>query len=143
MDSVGVAFQFTMNWNPTYSYSSLPAGYDYATLPSHWKTMLQKVEPAEKGIPHFRNIYVSNIRADGVRKVFNAAGLKESFLENFQFSNLLLSGNSAGDIAFAKDWKFYKVNLSSKDNQKLNIRNSENMQLEKNLTSWNATTVPR
>src|SRR5688500_179250 len=41
MDSVGVAFQFTMNWNPSYSYSSLPAGYDYETLPSHWKTMLQ------------------------------------------------------------------------------------------------------
>jgi hypothetical protein len=126
MDSVGTAFQFTMNWNPSYSYSTLPAGYTYETLPAHWKTMLQKVEPAEKGIPHFKEVYVSNIVAKGVKKIFNAAGLKESYLENFQFDNVKIQGASAGDIAFAKGWRFYNVNLGD---LKLNIKESENMQL--------------
>jgi len=43
LDSVGNAFMFTMNWNPAYSYSTLPAGYVYDSLPAHWKVMLQKV----------------------------------------------------------------------------------------------------
>ena len=42
MDSVGNAFMFTMNWNPTYSYSSLPKEYNYDSIPAHWKTLLQK-----------------------------------------------------------------------------------------------------
>ncbi len=68
LDSVGNAFHFTMNWNPTYSYSKLPEGYNYDSIPAHWKTMLQKVEPASKGIPHFRNIYVSDIKAPALKK---------------------------------------------------------------------------
>jgi polygalacturonase len=126
MDSVGTAFQFTMNWNPSYSYSTLPAGYSYETLPAHWKTMLQKVEPAEKGIPHFRNIHVENIEAHGVKKAFNAAGLKESYLENFEFKDVRITGGTAGDISFGKEWKFYNVDIGK---QKLNIKDSENMQV--------------
>jgi len=42
MDSVGNAFLYTMNWNPTYSYSTLPKGYNYDSIPQHWKTMLHK-----------------------------------------------------------------------------------------------------
>ena len=73
MDSVGTAFSFTMNWNPSYSYSTLPAGYKYDSLPSHWKILLTKVEPVEKGIPHFKKVYVYDIKAVGVKKVVNAA----------------------------------------------------------------------
>ena len=43
MDSVGNAFMYTMNWNPSYSYSKLPEGYTQETLPAHWKVMLTKV----------------------------------------------------------------------------------------------------
>ncbi len=90
LDSVGTAFQFTMNWNPTYSYSTLPAGYDEKNIPAHWKTMLHPVEPADRGIPHFKDVYVSNISAKGVKKVINAAGLKESALTGFYFDNLFI-----------------------------------------------------
>ena len=57
LDSVGNAFMFTMNWNPAYSYSALPAGYVYDSLPAHWKVMLHKVEPAENGTPHFKKYF--------------------------------------------------------------------------------------
>lgn len=131
LDSVGTAFQFTMNWNPSYSYSTLPAGYDEKTVPAHWKTMLHPVEPPEKGIPHFREIYVSNIRARGVKKVVNAAGLKESALQDFHFSNVSIQGNVAGEVAFASGWKFTNVLIQPADQQPLHITNSVNMQLER------------
>ncbi|WP_316928398.1 glycoside hydrolase family 28 protein, partial [Sphingobacterium spiritivorum] len=46
MDSVRTAFEVTPNWNPSYSYSKLPAGYDINKVPEHWKKMVTPVEPA-------------------------------------------------------------------------------------------------
>lgn len=124
MDSVGNAFMYTMNWNPTYSYSSLPAGYNYDSLPVHWKVMLQKVEPAEKGIPHFKNIFVSDIKVKHAKKFINAAGLEQSPLERFEFRNVDVSATAAGDISFAKGWVLNNVNVRSADNSTVSIKNS-------------------
>jgi polygalacturonase len=129
MDSVGTAFQFTMNWNPAYSYSKLPDGYSYDSLPKHWKVMLTKVEPAEKGIPHFRDVYVSDIKAVGVKKVVNAAGMKESLLQNFHFNNVNVQGNAAGAVDFGEGWVFDNVSIKGLDGEKLVVKNSENMKL--------------
>ncbi|MCS3798792.1 glycoside hydrolase family 28 protein [Niastella sp. OAS944] len=127
MDSVGTAFQFTMNWNPAYSYSTLPAGYNYDSLPQHWKVMLTKVEPVEKGIPHFKQVYVSDIKAVGVKKVVNAAGLKESLLEDFHYNNVQVQGNSAGTVSYATGWVFNNVSFSGADGAALQVSNSQNM----------------
>ncbi|MBC7721171.1 MAG: right-handed parallel beta-helix repeat-containing protein [Pedobacter sp.] len=131
LDSVATAFQFTMNWNPTYSYSTLPKGYNYDSIPAHWKTMLHKVEPAEKGIPQFKDVFVSNITAVGVKKVINAVGLKESVLQNFQFFNVNIKGNVAGDISFANAWLFNNVTIQAANSLPLNVANSTNMKLNK------------
>jgi len=132
LDSVGNAFMFTMNWNPAYSYSTLPAGYVNDSLPAHWKVMLQKVTPPEKGIPHFRNIFIENIAAKGVRKVINAAGLPASVLSDFHFNNVTIEGKSAGDIAFARNWIFNNVVITGADGKKLQVTGSEAMQLQDN-----------
>jgi len=130
MDSVGTAFSFTMNWNPSYSYSTLPAGYNYDSVPRHWKILLTKVEPAEKGIPHFKQVYVSDIKAVGVKKVVNAAGLKESLLQDFHFNNVQVQGNTAGVVSHGSGWVFNNVSIKGADGQKLQVNNSEAMKLE-------------
>lgn len=132
LDSVGNAFMFTMNWNPAYSYSTLPAGYVYDSLPEHWKVMLHKVEPAEKGIPHFKNIFVSGISAKGVKKVINAAGLPGSLLQDFHFTDIAIEGKSAGEIAYANNWLFTNVRITGADGKKLNVSNSNELQLQGN-----------
>ncbi|MBO9204010.1 MULTISPECIES: glycoside hydrolase family 28 protein [Niastella] len=129
MDSVGTAFQFTMNWNPAYSYSKLPGGYTYDSLPAHWKVMLNKVEPAEKGIPHFRDVYISDIKAVGVKKVVNGAGMKESMLQDFHFNNVNVQGNTAGGVDFGEGWKFDNVTIAGSDGKALQVSNSEGMKL--------------
>jgi polygalacturonase len=129
MDSVGNAFMYTMNWNPAYSYSKLPEGYTYETLPAHWKTMLQKVEPAEKGIPRFKDIYVSNVKVAQAKKAINASGLEQSSLENFNFSDVEINAAAAGDINYARKWTMKKVNIKAKDNSTMSVKNSSDVNL--------------
>ena len=124
MDSVGNAFMYTMNWNPSYSYSTLPKGYNYDSLPEHWKKLLQKVEPPEKGIPHFKDIYVSNITVKHARKAINAEGLDQSALQNFNFEHLNIVASTAGDVSHAQDWKLKDVVIKTNDASKISVKNS-------------------
>src|SRR5215203_2178201 len=122
MDSVGNAFMYTMNWNPTYSYSSLPKGYNYDSLPAHWKVMLQKVEPEEKGIPKFKNIYVTDVIVKQAKKAINASGLKQSTLDNFNFTNVAINAAAAGDVHFAQKWTLKNVSIKSSDGSTVSIK---------------------
>jgi len=129
MDSVGNAFMYTMNWNPTYSYSSLPKGYNYDSLPAHWKVMLQKVEPEEKGIPKFKNIYVTDVIVKQAKKAINASGLKQSTLDNFNFTNVAINAAAAGDVHFAQKWTLKNVSIKSSDGSTVSIKNSNGVTL--------------
>jgi polygalacturonase len=131
LDSVGNVFNFTMNWNPAYSYSTLPAGYNYDSIPEHWKKLLHKVEPAEKGIPHFKDIYVSDVSVTHARKAITATGLTESLLKDFNFTNVNITSATAGEINFAQDWKFKKWMLQSNDGKELSIKNSSDIKMNK------------
>ncbi|WP_370527258.1 glycoside hydrolase family 28 protein [Pedobacter sp. SYSU D00535] len=124
MTEVGTALEITPNWNPSYSYSALPAGYDINTVPEHWKKMLQPVAP-EKGIPTFKDVFISNIKADNARRAIFADGLDEKPLKNFNLANVSIIANNAGSIKNAKDWAFKNVNITAKDNSKITVTASE------------------
>ena len=109
LDSVKNVFQFTLNWNPAYSYSTLPQGYSYDAIPPHWKLMLQKVVPEEKGIPHAKDIYIDNIIATNSQNIFGAVGLEQSYLSNFIFTNSKFSGAVLGSSEYTKGWIFNNV----------------------------------
>lgn len=106
MDSVKFVFNFTLNWNPAYSYSTLPAGYSPEKIPAHWKTMLEKVTPPEKGIPHARNVFVNNVQVTNAQNIFSAYGLEQSLLTGFIFSNSKISADVMGIMEFTKDWRW-------------------------------------
>lgn len=120
LDSVRNAYQFNLNWYPAYSYSELPKGYSYDSIPQHWKAMLQKVTPAEKGIPHTRNFYISNVKITNAYKAFEVNGLKESQIENFNFANSFVAAQVLGEMNFAKNWNFvnFRLDISQKQDEK-------------------------
>jgi polygalacturonase len=113
LDSVKNVFQYNLNWYPAYSYSELPKGYTYETIPAHWKSMLQKVTPAEKGIPYAKNFYISNITATNSGNTFVAAGLDQSLLSNFIYTNCKISAVNLGTLEFTKDWKFTNMTYNA------------------------------
>ena len=124
MDSVGNAILFTMNWNPAYSYSTLPPGYNPDRVPAHWKTMLHKVEPPEKGIPHFKDIYISSIKVASAKKAIAAAGLDQSRISDVHIDNTAINAATAGDIDYADHWKLNNFSVTTKDGSKLKIEHS-------------------
>lgn len=127
MNGVGTAFQFTMNWNPSYSYSKLPDGYNMNNIPPHWKKMLTKVEPPARGIPHFKDIYVENVKVTGAKKAaINAIGMEQSTLDNFHFKNITIEAATAGNIQFANNWEWNNVIINTADNSKLQVSTGVN-----------------
>ncbi|MGN6339721.1 MAG: glycoside hydrolase family 28 protein [Ginsengibacter sp.] len=112
MDSVNNAFQVNLNWNPSYSYSELPKGYIYDSIPDYWKAMLHKVGPPERGIPHAKDVYVENVKVTHANHAFVGSGYEKSVLENFVFTNCDISAAAIGQFEFTKDWKFNNVNLT-------------------------------
>ena len=118
-----------MNWNPSYSYSSLPEGYDPEKIPRHWKIMLMQVEPPKKGIPEFRDVHISGIKAIGAARAISALGTKESIVKDFYLSDIDIEAKSAGRISYAQGWKLENVTIKTADNSELNVNNSSDMNL--------------
>lgn len=104
LTNVGTVFEATCDWNPSYSYSEMPVGYTWESMPAHWRVMLTAPDPPEKGIPHFKNIYVQNVKGIGCRTAISASGMPQTMLENFNFSNVEIQAQRAGNISYAKDW---------------------------------------
>ena len=112
LDSVRNVFQFNLNWYPAYSYSELPKGYNYDSIPAHWKSMLQKVTPPERGIPAAKNFYITNITATHAKVAFDAVGYPQSTLKNFVFTNSTVSAEVLGTMEYTEGWKYNNFNLS-------------------------------
>jgi polygalacturonase len=121
MDSVGNAILFTMNWNPAYSYSTLPPGYHADSIPEHWKTLLHRVEPAERGIPHFRDIYISGMKVTSAKKAIVASGLENSLITGVHMNDVRIVAGDAGEVHFIKDWEVKKVNIIARNGSVLNM----------------------
>lgn len=85
LDGVGTAFQFAMNWNPTYSYSKLPDGYSYDLLPAHWKVMLNKVEPTEKRHPSFQKYLCEQHNRNRCKKNSECSGIERIIFAGLSF----------------------------------------------------------
>lgn len=124
MDSVRTFIEVSMNWNPSYSYSELPEGYDIDSVPQRWRTLLMKVEPASKGIPTFRDITLHNINVEGATRAMNVNGLEGSFIENFTLKDVYIEAETAGQIAYSKNWNFEDVTIITEDDSEVTIKNS-------------------
>ncbi len=127
MENCNTFIQISMNWNPSYSYSKLPEGYNEKTLPAHWKKMLTPVEPASKGIPHFRNIHLKNIHVKNIGTAINVEGMEASTIENITLDNVHITAKTAGKITFSSNWSLKNVTIKTDDGSKVKIENSTNV----------------
>jgi polygalacturonase len=116
LDSVGTAISVNFNWNPSYSYAKMPEGI--ANPPEYW-TVLTTPVPPEKGLPHLRQVRISNVSGTATRQAFSVNSYKDSPLEDFLFKNLDIAARTAGTIQFASDWRFEGVNIKAEDGSKL------------------------
>src|SRR6266496_5207444 len=75
LENVPLAFTFTLNWNPSYSYATIPA--DAKNIPPYWRVLSTPVLPPERGLCEFHNITIEDVTVAGADRVFSAVGLPE------------------------------------------------------------------
>ncbi len=126
LNGVGVPISMTMNWNPSYSYATLPPGTDPKTIPPYWVPLTTPV-PAQQGLPHFSNVHIWNVKATGARRAFDVAAYPNAPLVDFKFDHLDIQAASAGSIADAKDWTFSDIKLIIADNSTVKVTDSTNV----------------
>jgi hypothetical protein len=132
MEGVRVPIFITLNWNPNYSYprlpdgieKNLPPGLDH--IPDFWRTMTAPV-PAEKGLPHFRDVRIARIHATGATKAFSVSGYPEAPLEYFRITDVDISADSAGTIENARHWTFHNVHVHATDGSKVAFKDSADL----------------
>ncbi len=127
MENVPLPFTFTLNWNPSYSYASIPEGMK--DVPPYWIIMNTPVTPAERGYCQFRNIRIDNVEVVGANRIFTASGLPDKTIQNVYFSNITAEGKEAGSIENAVNWTMENVRIRTESGENVKVANSKNVEL--------------
>ncbi len=128
MENVEIAFAFDLNWYPAYSYPEIPDGIPASEIKEHWKLMTTRVEPAERGIPEFRNMRFENITVKNAGKVFEVRAYPERSIHGFVWKDVDVTAKTAGEIRNAEDWSFDNVTLETADGSKVSVKESKNVE---------------
>jgi polygalacturonase len=115
LEGVAIPIHITMNWNPSFSYATLPEGLK--DIPSYWVTLTTQV-PEEQGLPHFRDVHIWNIKATGAKSAFNVAAYPNATLDDFRLDHLDIEAGTAGTIANARNWKITNSQIKTPDGSK-------------------------
>jgi lysophospholipase L1-like esterase len=116
LEGVATPIHITMNWNPSYSYATLPAGLK--DVPPYWTVLTTKVPP-QQGLPHFSGVHIWNIKATGAKSAFNVSAYPDATLDNFRIDHLDIEAATAGSIANAKHWTLTENNIKTADGSKV------------------------
>jgi hypothetical protein len=108
MVGIPVVLRATMNWNPAYSYATIPA--EEKNPPAVWKVLATPV-PRAQGIAHFHDVKIWNIKASGATTAFEVDGYPEAPLLRFAFGNVDIDAAKGGHLNDAKDWTFANTTL--------------------------------
>jgi len=112
LHDVAIPIHITMNWNPSYSYATLPK--EVKNIPPYWVTLTTKV-PTQQGLPHFSDVHIWNIKATGAKSAFNVSAYPHATLDDFHLDHFDIEAATAGSIANAKNWTITESNIRTAD----------------------------
>jgi polygalacturonase len=113
---VAIPIHITMNWNPSYSYATLPPGVK--DIPPYWVVLTTKVDE-QKGLPHFSDVHIWNIKATGARRAFDVSAYPNATLDNFRIDHLDIEAATAGTVANTRNWKLSENQIKTADGSKV------------------------
>jgi polygalacturonase len=118
LEGVAIPIHITMDWNPTFSYATLPPGAK--NVSAYWITLTTKV-PEQQGLPHFSDVHIWNIKATGATQAFSVRAYPNATLDNFRLDHLDLEAKTAGFIANARNWTFSDNQIKTADGSKVTV----------------------
>ncbi len=119
MQGVPTPVSIDLNWNPSYSYGRLPEGVQ--DVPDYWKVLTQPVPP-EMGLPHFRDVRISDIKATGAQRAFAVRAYLDAPLRDFRFTNVEIEAKTAGAIQNAENWTFVNTRVKAADGSRVALK---------------------
>jgi len=125
MRDVPLPFTFTLNWNPSFSYATIPK--EIRDVPDYWKVMTHPVEPPERGYADFRDITIAHVDVSGARRILSAEGLSVKPLGAVRWTDVHAQGREAGSVQFANDWSMDGVRFETLDGKPLKVSNSRDV----------------
>jgi polygalacturonase len=87
-------------------------------------------EPLSERTPIFRNIHLSNITGNNIKKIGYIAGLEEMPIDEISFSNINMKAQEGFDANHATNLSFHNVDFSSQQSSSIEITNSSNIALD-------------
>jgi polygalacturonase len=120
LTGVAIPIHITMNWNPSYSYATLPPGMK--DIPPYWVVLTTRVDE-KKGLPHFSKVHIWNIKATGARRAFDVSAYPNATLDNFTIDHLDIEAATAGTVANANDWILADNQIKTADRSKVEFTN--------------------
>ncbi len=125
LENVPLPFTFTLNWNPSYSYATIPP--EMKNVPAYWLVLNTPVTPPARGLCAMRHITIENVEVVGAKRIFTATGLAEQTINNVQWRNITAAGQEAGFIEYARDWTMENVRIKTPGGEPVKISNSQNV----------------
>lgn len=136
MEDVPRPFGFTLNWNPGYSNVTLPKSTGnlppnlHGKIPEYWKVLSTPVPP-ERGLADFGNITIAKVDAIGARQVFSAAGEAQKPLHDVRWEDIVVRGDRAGSISYARDWQMKNVRIITAQGESVRLTQCERVDVPK------------
>ncbi len=133
MQNVPRPFTVTLDWNPSYSYVTLPKDTRdlpanlHGQMPEYWKVMAMRVEPPERGVCDIGNVTIANADVSGAVQVFTASGMAEKPVHDFRWENVVARGQRAGTIEYARNWSMKDVRVITPKGEPVKITHGENV----------------
>lgn len=128
MIDVANPFHFELNWYPEYSYCTIPDNIPEEEIKDRWRVLSQRVEPAEKGIPEFRNITLSDIKVEKAERAFYANAYPEKPIHDIHFKDVSVEAKESGKLTYARNWTMENVLLKTVSGKPVELENSENIE---------------
>lgn len=116
MTNVKYPFHLFLNWNPAYSYCSLPEGYT-GEISDSWKALLTPISDDEP-MTRVENITIRNVHADntpdydGISRAFHIEGFEEQPIRGLHFENVKLRCKEFGVINYTEGIRFENTEIS-------------------------------
>ena len=123
LEGVAIPIHITMNWNPSYSYATLPP--DIKNPPPYYITLTTPVVPSDKGLPHFSDVHIWNVKATGAKQAFNVSAYPNAPLTDFKLDHLNIEAQTAGTIADAINWTMTDNTIKTTDGTQPTFTNSK------------------
>lgn len=131
MNGVKRPFHWELDWFSSFSYPPRPENIPESEWPAHWKVLLTKVAPPERGIPEYHDLRISDVTVRKAQTAFYANAYAEKPFRNVYWKNVTVEAESGGTIRNAKDWTMDNVVLHAAN--QVNLENCVNVQLPRHI----------